>query len=41
MEQMPGALLAPAAGLRRRDLFQTSIEERADVPIGDALKLPA
>ena len=41
MEQMPGALLAPAAGLRRRELFQASSDERADVAIGDALKIPA
>ena len=41
MEQMPGALLAPTAGLRRRDLFQASNDERADVSIGDALKIPA
>ena len=41
MEQMPGALLAPHAGLRRRELFQANAEERADVSIGDALKLPA
>ena len=41
LEQMPGALLAPVAGLRRRDLFQAAAEERADVVIGDALKMPA
>jgi LemA protein len=40
MEQLPGSLLAGAAGLRRRALFEASAEERADVWIGDALRIP-
>jgi LemA protein len=39
MEQLPGSLLASAAGLRRRALFEASAEERADVSIGDALRV--
>jgi LemA protein len=39
MEQMPGALLAPTAGLQRRALFEASAQDRADVDIGQALKL--
>jgi LemA protein len=39
MEQMPGALLAGTAGLVRRALFEASAEDRADVDIGQALKL--
>lgn len=39
MEQMPGALLAPTAGLQRRALFEASAPDRADVDIGQALKL--
>jgi LemA protein len=39
MEQLPGSLLAGAAGLRRRALFEASAVERADVVIGQALKL--
>jgi LemA protein len=40
MEQLPGSLLAGAAGLRRHALFEASAEERADVSIGDALRIP-
>jgi LemA protein len=40
MEQMPGALLAGAAGLVRRALFEATADERADVRIGAALQLP-
>jgi LemA protein len=39
MEQMPDALLAGAARLVRRPLFEAGEQERADVRIGDALKL--
>jgi LemA protein len=39
MEQMPGALLAGAAGLQRRALFEASAEDRVDVDIGQALRL--
>jgi LemA protein len=40
MEQMPGALLAGTAGLVRRALFEATADERADVHIGDALRVP-
>jgi LemA protein len=39
MEQMPGALLAAPAGLQRRAPFEASAQDRADVDIGQALKL--
>jgi LemA protein len=38
MEQFPGRLFAPLAGLQRRALFEASAEERADVDVGGRLK---
>lgn len=38
MEQVPDRLLAGAAGLKPRPLFQASAEERADVDVGSRLK---
>jgi LemA protein len=38
MEQLPDSLLASAAGLQRRPLFQASSEERADVDVAARLK---
>lgn len=40
MEQMPDRVLAGIAGLVRRALFEATAAERADVAIGDALRLP-
>jgi LemA protein len=40
MEQLPDRALAGFAGLVRRALFEASADERADVVIGDALRLP-
>ena len=39
MEQMPGALLAATAGLQRHTPFEATAQDRADVDIGQALKL--
>lgn len=38
MEQVPDRLLATAAGLQRRPLFEATAEERADVDVGARLK---
>ena len=38
MEQVPDRLLASAAGLQRRPLFEATAEERADVDVGARLK---
>lgn len=40
MEQLPDRALAALAGLVRRALFEASADERADVVIGDALRVP-
>lgn len=41
MEQLPDRAQAGLAGLVRRALFEASAEERADVVIGDALRIPS
>ena len=38
IEQVPDRLLAAAAGLRHRPLFEATAEERADVNVGARLK---
>lgn len=38
MEQVPDRLLASAAGLQRRPLFEATADERADVDVGARLK---
>jgi LemA protein len=39
-EQLPDRVLAGLAGLVWRALFEASADERADIVIGDALRLP-
>jgi LemA protein len=39
MEQVPDRLLAGVAGMSRRMLFEVSAAERADVAIGDSLRI--
>jgi LemA protein len=41
MEQVPDRFLAGMAGLIRRALFEATPEDRADIVIGDAFKLPS
>lgn len=38
IEQVPDRLLAAAAGLRHRPLFEATDEERADVDVGARLR---